>query len=108
MPVTPLYNLPTLTTEAINEASEPVAVIRGRVITRALFSKAFDLVAGVKNWKDPIDARVILDSFGVDVVGQAVTFYTGSKATFTLVKALEGDAAHYVVTAPGYYAAVGA
>lgn len=63
--------------------------------------RAFHLVANQENWKYPIDAKVSANL--QRVVGLAITFMTGSDATFQ-------DAGHGLirVVAEGYYSAVGA
>ena len=62
----------------------------------------FDQVKNRKDWKLPINAVVIRSS--QELVADAISFYTGSIATFEPVK---GKPAYVRVRAPGYYAASG-
>lgn len=66
---------------------------------------AFNLVANKENWKLPISATLpsITSASKRKLIAFAVTFYTGSVATFG--KTASGK---LLITAPGYYAAVGA
>lgn len=72
--------------------------------TRGELREAFDLVADAQNWKAPVD-RVVVPGLGTIErlrVDAACRFFAGCGATFTEVE--NGTR----VTAPGYYAAVGA
>ena len=73
--------------------------------TQAELEAAFALVAPKDNWKLPINAKLPgkTTPAEIDKIAFAIGFFTGGVATFTLV-----DGISYAVTAPGYYAAVGA
>ncbi len=70
--------------------------------TRQDLNEAFNVVKNPQNYKKRIDAYCHAEQ--VDVVDVAVSFFTGSAATFYRV----GNTEFYHVTAPGYYVAVGA
>lgn len=80
-----------------------VARVVDRDVTRGELSKAFDSVADRANWKNPINAVVALDSFGICLLTEAVIFFTGSVPSY---KSLGGG--KYRVTAAGYYRTIGA
>lgn len=63
---------------------------------------AFELVENKTNWKLPIDTTI--ESKQVDVVRDAVPFFTGSIAHFTPIMGTD----KVRVQASGYYSAVGA
>lgn len=89
--------------------SQIVAKVNGRDVNRAELTIAFNAVAPKDNWKNPIDATVDLDDYTKAMVAEAVTFFTGSVATFTRIGGTTtGGVGRYRVTAKGYYAAVGA
>lgn len=73
--------------------------------TETELSAAFDRVANKVNWKLPVKALLpsITSAKEKAKIAFAITFYTGSVATFG--KAPTG---HLLVTAPGYYATIGA
>jgi hypothetical protein len=79
-----------------------VEVFRGH--TRASLKDAFELVAPKGNWKNPISTFLPGDMCLVDRerIDAAVVFYAGCTAAF--VRRGTG----LLVTAPGYYASVGA
>jgi hypothetical protein len=72
--------------------------------TQAELEAAFALVAPKDNWKLPINAKLPGKTTPreIDKIAFAIGFFTGGVATFTF------DGISYAVTAPGYYAAVGA
>ena len=72
-------------------------------VTRGELSAAFKRVANPDNWKMPIDRIVELDDASKNLVAAAVTFYTGSVASFTAM-----PENLYRVKADGYYKAIGA
>jgi hypothetical protein len=85
-----------------------VCKIRGRDVTRAELSKAFDRVAPIANWKNPIDAIVVFTQDGErELVEYAIEFFTGSKAKLEVIR-LQAYCSTYRVTAAGYYATIGA
>lgn len=71
---------------------------------------AFDRVKNPENWKLPVNAVVDLDTTTADGVklqadiSEAVTFFTGSTATFTKARGKN----KVRVRAAGYYRAIGA
>lgn len=73
--------------------------------TQEQLEAAFKLVQPAENWKYPINARVYLDGAGVEVVGEAITHFTGSLAEFVPVPGVEkvNGKTLYRVIAPGYY-----
>ena len=74
--------------------------------TQAELDAAFALVAPKGNWKMPINATLPMASVTADDLAKiafAVTFFTGSNATVSVTKT-----GKLFLTAPGYYAAVGA
>lgn len=92
--------------------SQVVDRIGGRDVTRADLSKAFGRVEPKDHWKNPIDAHVVVPAgeageLELETIGRAVTFFTGSKAEFFLVRA-EVGLRTYRVKAAGYFAAIGA
>jgi hypothetical protein len=106
----------TLTFEQIDAKIEaqPLAEIFGRKVTKAELSKAFDLVANRKNWKNPIDVHTVLTGEQVALIRDACLFFGAGEPKFT-VKAgtVQWDngcnpVLGYHVTAPGYYATIGA
>lgn len=81
----------------------------GQDRVRGDLSRAFNSVADKSNWKNPINIVVDLDDHTKQLVAEAVTFYTGSVATFArLTGTTTGGVARYRVQAVGYYEAIGA
>ena len=81
--------------------------------SQAELEAAFSLVAPKDNWKMPINAALPLSTTAADVemIAFAIMFFTGSEASFKFVKVVEDYETKMKpakVTAPGYYAAVGA
>lgn len=76
-------------------------------VTRAIALAAFNAVAPRDNWKGRIDVvlarSTVRDLGGVEVIREAVIFFTGSVPTID-----DLDAGTVRVRAAGYYAAVGA
>ena len=92
----------TLRQRLINAETDPDQVVDG--FTMLELHEAFELVQNRENWKAPIDATVTAATKRErDVIGRAVTFFTGSVAQFELV-----GFNRFRVRAAGYYAAVGA
>lgn len=79
------------------EANEMVygGYIRGQL------SAAFDKVKSQKGWKWPIKATILVGE--MNVVQTAICFYAGGGASFS--KPINGKVR---VSAPGYYAIIGA
>jgi hypothetical protein len=79
-------------------------------VTRADADEAFKLVADRSNWKNPIDRMVYLTDEQVELVREAVIFFTGSVPKIERVYNMKflHNANKYHVTADGYYRAVGA
>jgi hypothetical protein len=106
--------LKTLTQIEAESQAQVVAQVCGKPVTRGELSAAFDLVANRDNWKMPIDCTIQLTADQVALIREAVIFFAGCEATFRApaqtVQWDNGDnmVALYHVTAPGYYAAVGA
>lgn len=70
--------------------------------TREQLAEAFEWVCNKKNWKLPINKRVQLTEDKIDLVREAVIYFTGSVPTFAKV-----DRSMYKVTAAGYYNVIG-
>jgi hypothetical protein len=92
-----------------------VAVVLGKKVTRRELMAAFSLVEPKDNWKNAIDAEVVLGTDRASLmVREAVTFFTGSTPRIEFVRVLrpitgtEPGASVYRVRAAGYYATVGA
>lgn len=93
-----------------------VARILGRNVTRATLREAFDRVADKTNWKNPIDAEVVIESgdYEMETIREAVVFFAGCRPSFTFVRVVRRIGANdsgsnlYRVRAAGYYVAVGA
>lgn len=106
----------TLTVEQIDAkaATQPIARVHGRDILKAELSAAFDLVADKAHWKNPIDATLQLTTEQVALIHDAALFFGAGEAKFhapaQTVQWDNGDnmVAVYHVTAPGYYATIGA
>lgn len=83
-------------------ADYDVKCYSGTTRRQSELAAGFNLVAPEGNWKNPI--CTILPTSGTDrgLIHDAIVHFTGSIATFE-----EGPVV-VVVTAPGYYAAVGA
>lgn len=73
--------------------------------TEEALKEAFELVAPKPNWKLPIDATLpsITSIKKRNLIAFAVMFFTGSTATWS-----KTPGGKIRVTAPGYYASVGA
>lgn len=88
--------------------AQVVAEIDGREVTRAELAKAFDRVVPLEDWKKTIDAYVVVTRDGEqELIAKAIEFFTGSKATFEVVR----QGRYYVsyrVRAAGYFATIGA
>lgn len=79
-------------------------LVNGRRIPASELSVAFDRVKDTDRWKNPIDATIDIESDeDRSIIYQAIIFYTGSIATFTLNKNKQER-----VEADGYYVAIGA
>lgn len=93
-------------------SKQVVAKVLGRDVTQGELSQAFDKVSPKDHWKNPIDAQVVLSNdFDLLLVAEAVTFFTGSKATFTpvlFITARGKREMRYRVRAAGYFATIGA
>jgi hypothetical protein len=90
------------------EASQIVAVVNDRPVTRAELRIAFRLVENLDHWKNPISKVVDLNDDEKALVAEAITFYTGSVASFHLVGIERANRRRYHVKAAGDYAAIGA
>ena len=85
--------------------------ISGCDVRRAEFEAAFNRVADKANWKNPIDATVIvMNGAELEILLRAIEFFTGSRATTEILRAgtLGGTSATYRIRAAGYYATCGA
>jgi hypothetical protein len=74
-------------------------------MTRRVLESQFNRVCDSNNWKLPIDRKIPFDAIyepEVEEIRLAVVFYTGGHAT--VHRQRDG----YRITAPGYYASVGA
>lgn len=100
--------------EDLEFSKQVVAQILGRDVTRGDLAKAFARVEPRDNWKNPIDAEVVLSSdFEMMTISEAVTFYTGSVPTFVPVAVITKcgkttGQTKYRVRAAGYFATIGA
>jgi hypothetical protein len=97
-----MTNLPASLTDLIN-ADYAVKCFSGETRMQSELSAAFDMVANKETWKLAIDAWVD-DNVAPRLVADAVVHFTGSKPEIRFSTYRTG----YRVTAPGYYAAVGA
>lgn len=86
-------------------ADSLLPVVFGRRIPITELCAAFDRVKDATRWKNPINATIPeLNKEEELIMGSAITFYTGSVATFTAL-----DENNFVqVKADGYYVAIGA
>jgi hypothetical protein len=84
-------------------AFDPATLLGG--YTQPELDAAFSLVANTENWKYPIDATLpsITSIEKRKLIVFAVMFFTGSTATLS-----KTSGGKIRVTAPGYYAALGA
>jgi hypothetical protein len=82
---------------------DPASLLGG--YTQEELEAAFALVAPAGNWKLPIKAELpsITPIAKRKMIAYAVTFFTGGAATFS-----KTPGGKLLVTAPGYYASVGA
>ena len=81
-----------------------VGTVMGRDVRRGQLLAAFKRVENADNWKAPIDARIVIRSdFEMEMIREAVRFFTGSAATIECERPPV-----YRVRAIGYYKAVGA
>ena len=80
-----------------------VARVDGRDVTRGELAEAFDrLTFGMENWKLPIETTVRPEEF--ELMNEACLFFTGSSLTIKLPH----KGTRFRVTAPGYFATIGA
>lgn len=102
----------TTSEQAVREdRAQEVDIINGKPVTRGELSDAFDLVVPRDNWKRPIDRVIEADFDTIDRVRRATVFFAGCVATVEVIEPAADRTdgkAKYRVTAPGYYAAVGA
>lgn len=84
-------------------AFDPASLLGG--YTQLELEAAFNLVCNKENWKLPIKAELpsILSAEKRKLIAFAIGFYTGSETSFG--KTAGGK---LLVSAPGYYVAVGA
>lgn len=71
-------------------------------VSQKRLGEVFDLVKNRENWKYPIDAVVPIGVATVAEIEAAIDFYVGGDAFVT------EDRYNMLVTAPGYYAVIGA
>lgn len=78
--------------------------------TQEQLEAAFKLVQPPGNWKNPIQARVLLDDAGVELTRQAIVHFTGGGAIDFVPanRPTVNGKTLYTVTAPGYYVVIGA
>lgn len=97
----------TQTNPAEESLNQVVGQFRGEPVTRRQYQAAFHRVCA-PHWKDPI--RKTIDLIGSDPDGEielitdAVVFFTGSVPTFERI----GATRRYKVRAAGYYRTIGA
>lgn len=104
-----MTNTKTIQQIEADSQAQVVAKVNGRDVTRGDLSIAFDAVADKSNWKMPIDKVVDLDAYTQAMVAEAVTFFTGSVATFQRIGGTTtGGIGKFRVKAAGYYNTVGA
>ena len=97
-----------MSAEALEFSKMVVATVMGKAVTQGQLSAAFDRVADKANWKNPINAVVVLKTHReMAMIKEAVRFFAGCQAKFEAVELL-GARCRYRVTAKGYYLAVGA
>jgi hypothetical protein len=84
--------------------NEVFLIMNGRGITAMDLKRDFERVEDSKHWKNPICARITLeDDWHRDRMELAIIHFTGSTPKFVKM-----DDGMWVVTANGYYEAVGA
>lgn len=90
--------------------AQHVETFRGRNITRGELRDHFDTVADRTNWKNPIDATVLLrrgnNDEHLELVKLAVVFFTGSVLQVVSLDDFNGYR-RAKVKAAGYYQAIG-
>lgn len=92
----------------IETATQVVAEDDGRPVTRAELSDLFDRVADRANWKNRIDAEVVLAPAQLSLMFESVVFFTGSVPDVTYLGDEIGGLRRYRVKAAGYYETCGA
>ena len=93
-----------LDADAAAFAATVATVIMGQPVTQGELAAAFARVENKANWKFPIDCTVsVADDRDMETIRAAVTWFTGSEATFAFKRPNR-----YRVQAKGYYAAIGA
>jgi hypothetical protein len=76
----------------------------GQKVTRRVATNLFNMVAPKDNWKNPIDATVLIyDESTLSNLVTAIQFFTGSVATVSKLGSCK-----YHILAAGYYATIGA
>jgi hypothetical protein len=86
--------------------AQVVANVAGEPVTRGDLSDAFDHVADKSNWKLPVRATIDTRKVSLEMVKEAVVFFTGSVPTFSQL-GRDGQP-FFQVRAAGYYATCGA
>lgn len=95
--------------DALHEAlAQVVAKINGRDVTRGELRQAFERVSHPNNWKLGINRVVDLNNWEMELISEAVIFFTGSAPEFFPMVGATFPKNRYRVVAAGYYAAVGA
>lgn len=92
-----------------------VAWVMGRQVSRGELDEAFKKVQPKDNWKNPINAEVVVEGDEeIAMIREAVIFFTGSVPSFKALRPVrpirgkDGGAMLYKVVAAGYYVAIGA
>ena len=101
----------TIAAEKAASDAQIVAKVMGRPVNRGQLSEAFNRVANPTNWKLPIDATLGCTPLELAMIVESVRFFAGCTATAVYIApARNAPRARlcYRITAPGYYAAVGA
>lgn len=93
-------SLPSSPPPTAGETAAAIAALLGGYTATEL-AAAFNMVAPAPNWKAPIAATLPLGA-NTALIKFAIAFYTGGGATFVR------RPGSWSVTAPGYYASVGA
>ena len=83
--------------------NQTAAIVLGKAVTRDELHDAFNLVANRANWKFPVNCTVNADAAKRALIREAVIFFTGSVPRFHRIAR-----GQYRVSAPGYYATIGA
>lgn len=96
-------------TTAESDQTQIVAMVGSMSFCRSELETLFNRVANRENWKLPVNSIVdVKDDRELTGLREAVIFFTGSVPKFEPRSGGSLPGCRYRITAPGYYAAVGA